>query len=110
MAGAKDPSGKLAQVLTALKPEIRSMLAEDLPVDRQRIEEAFHRHEWGTVREHVHRVKGSAAFCRLEALRSISTRIEDCLKTPSPPDSDDLRELSHEVDQVLKALAELPSP
>ncbi len=93
----------------ALKPEIRSMLAEDLPVDRQRIEEAFQRQEWGTVREHVHRVKGSAGFCRLEALRTISTRIEDSLKTPNPPDPDALRELSREVDQVLKALAALPS-
>ena len=93
----------------ALKPEIRSMLAEDLPVDRQRIEEAFQRHEWGTVREHVHRVKGSAAFCHLEALRAISTRIEDNLKTPNPPDRNALRELSFEVDQVLKALAVLPS-
>ncbi|MFI4921956.1 MAG: Hpt domain-containing protein, partial [Gammaproteobacteria bacterium] len=75
MAG--DIQDSLQAALAALQPEIRQMLAEDLPVDAQSCTEAFAAQRWGQLREQVHRIKGTAQFCRLDALHMICLRIEE---------------------------------
>lgn len=94
----------LAAALGALPPEIRMMLAEDLPVDRQRCEEAFAAQRWGQLREQVHRVKGSAQFCQLDALCHICQRIEEKAGAAIAPEPADMESFSNEVGRVLAAL------
>ena len=62
-------SQELVLALQALRPEIRAMLAEDLPEDLRRAELAYSRKEWAALHSHVHRVNGSASFCKLAALK-----------------------------------------
>ena len=100
---ADDRDG-LTAALAALQPEIRAMLAEDLPVDRQRCEEAFAAKRWGQLREQVHRVKGSASFCHLEALRDACAVIEQKVAADTPPDISDMEHFTREIDAVLAAL------
>jgi HPt (histidine-containing phosphotransfer) domain-containing protein len=94
----------LAAALEALQPEIRGMLAEDLPVDAGRSREAFAAQRWGQLREQIHRIKGTAQFCRLEALRLICAQIEDGLASEKTPDAQAMAAFSSEVTRVLEAL------
>ncbi|HEY1773432.1 MAG TPA: Hpt domain-containing protein [Gammaproteobacteria bacterium] len=100
---ADDRDG-LAAALAALQPEIRMMLAEDLPVDRQRCEEAFAAQRWGQLREHAHRVKGSAQFCHLDTLCQVCLRIEEKAGADAAPEPSDMESFSAEVGRVLVAL------
>lgn len=94
----------LSAALAALPAEIRHMLAEDLPVDRQRCMEAFAAQRWGQLREQVHRVKGSAQFCRLDALHQICLRIEEKAGAEAAPDKADMETFAAEMDRILGSL------
>ncbi|HEX4299418.1 MAG TPA: Hpt domain-containing protein [Gammaproteobacteria bacterium] len=94
----------LRAVLAALQPEIRQMLAEDLPVDLQRCRDGFAAARWGELREYVHRIKGTASFCRLEGLKGVCVRIEENLAADIPPPATDMEELTREVARVVGAL------
>jgi HPt (histidine-containing phosphotransfer) domain-containing protein len=96
--------GGLGAALAALQPEIRQMLAEDLPVDLQRCRDAFATTRWGELRECVHRIKGTASFCRLEDLKRICMRIEDGLAAEIPPPPTDMDELAQQAVRVVAAL------
>ncbi len=100
---SQDTDG-LAAAIAALKPEIRQMLVEDLPLDRQASEQAFAAGRWGQLREQVHRVKGSASFCHLEALRDACAVIEQKVAADTPPDISDMEHFTREIDAVLAAL------
>jgi len=99
-----DVEDGLAAALAALRPEIRQMLAEDLPVDQQRSEEAFLARRWGQLREQVHRVKGSAQFCRLQRLQDICMRIEEKAGADATPDVSSMDEFSAEIARILATL------
>lgn len=80
------------------------MLAEDLPVDARSCTEAFAAQRWGQLREQVHRIKGSAQFCRLDALQAICLRIEDKAGADVAPELHDMKAFDAEVARVLAAL------
>jgi HPt (histidine-containing phosphotransfer) domain-containing protein len=101
---ADDAHDSLRAALAALQPEIRQMLAEDLPLDSQRCRDAFAGQRWGELREYVHRIKGTASFCHLEALKGICTGIEDGLAAEIPPDTEAMAEFSRQIETVLAAL------
>ena len=84
------------------------MLAEDLPADLERAEAACAAGAWESLRDHVHRLKGSASFCRLTALRDICASIEAGLKAGTPPDELGMGKLSTEVRLVVASLAQMP--
>ena len=97
----------LVPVLQALRPEIRTMLSEDLPEDRTHAEQAYSRRDWALMQSHVHRINGSAAFCKLTALRAICTAIETDLKQNSPPSQETMQGFSKEIRRVLATLKDL---
>ena len=101
---ADDKGDDLQAALAALQPEIRQMLAEDLPVDLQRCRDAYAAQRWGELREYVHRIKGTASFCRLEALKGVCVQIETGLATETPPHTEAMAEFSGRVETVLAAL------
>jgi HPt (histidine-containing phosphotransfer) domain-containing protein len=96
--------GGLGSALAALQPEIRQMLAEDLPVDLQRCRDAFSASRWGELREYVHRIKGTASFCRLDDLKRVCMRVEEGLAADIPPPSSDMDELAQQAVRVAAAL------
>jgi HPt (histidine-containing phosphotransfer) domain-containing protein len=108
LAMAEETATQLGAALSALRPEIRSMLAEDLPVDLERAKAACAAGAWESLREHVHRLKGSASFCHLTALRDVCATIEDSLKAGTPPGERPMGKLSAEIRRVLTALEQLP--
>jgi HPt (histidine-containing phosphotransfer) domain-containing protein len=100
----QDDSG-LSTALADLQPEIRQMLAEDLPVDLQRCRDAFAATRWGELREYVHRIKGTASFCRLDDLKQVCARIEEGLAADTPTPIQDMDGLAREAVRVMTALA-----
>lgn len=94
---------EIRSALDALRPEIRSMLAEDLPLDRQRAESAYAAGEWLALKEHVHRIKGSASFCRLEALKKACMRIEEQVADGKPPAQEAMDNFLAEISRALAA-------
>jgi HPt (histidine-containing phosphotransfer) domain-containing protein len=101
---ANETQDGLRAALAALQPEIRQMLVEDLPLDAQSCIEAFAAQRWGQLREQVHRIKGSAQFCRLDDLTRICLRIEEKASADAAPDGADMEVFSTEVGRVLAAL------
>jgi len=98
---------ELVRALEALKPEIRTMLSEDLPEDCTHAEQAYARQDWGVMQSHVHRVNGSASFCKLAVLRTVCTAIEAGLKQKTPPTQETMRGFSREIRRVLAVLKDL---
>lgn len=80
------------------------MLSEDLPEERGHAERAYSRQEWADLHSHVHRVNGSASFCKLEALKVICIEIEAGLKLEQPPSPEAMQGFSREISRVLAAL------
>ena len=70
----------LVTSLAALDPAVRAMLAEDLPQQATGIRNALSQDDLATAISLVHSVHGSAAFCRLDALRESAARLETELK------------------------------
>ncbi len=102
-----DAQDELAPALQALRPEIRSMLSEDLPEDLRRAQQAYSRQEWAALHSHVHRINGSASFCKLGALKKVCAEIETGLKQEQLPESAAMERFSKEISQVLTALGAL---
>ena len=96
---------EIAPALDVLRPEIRAMLSEDLPEDLRQAERAYSRQEWAALHSHIHRVNGSASFCKLKALKTICTTIEADLKQERLPAAEAMQEFSVEISRVLAALA-----
>ncbi len=101
---ADDKGDDMQAALAALQPEIRQMLAEDLPVDIQRCRDAYAAQRWGELREYVHRIKGTASFCRLDALKDICVKIEGGLVSERRPADPDMEELVLQAVLVQRAL------
>lgn len=97
----------LEAALRALRPEIRDMLAEDLPADQQSAEQAFAAAQWDSLQSYVHRINGSASFCRLADLKAVCSRIESGLKQQQPPDQGAMRDFAQEIGRVVTALGAL---
>jgi HPt (histidine-containing phosphotransfer) domain-containing protein len=102
---AANTGDEIRAALDALRPEIRSMLAEDLPLDRQRAESAYAAGEWLALKEHVHRIKGSASFCRLEALKTACMRIEEQVADGKPPARQAMDKFLTEISRTLAAFS-----
>lgn len=100
---SKNPDS-LEAALRALRPEICSMLAEDLPADQQSAEQAFAAGQWDSLQSYIHRINGSASFCHLADLKAICSRIEAGLKQQQPPDLGAMRGFAQEIDRVVTAL------
>ena len=100
---------ELAPALEALRPEIRSMLSEDLPEDLRRAQQAYSQQQWAALHSHVHRVNGSASFCKLGALRKVCAEIEMGLKQERLPESAAMERFSREISRVVAALDALPA-
>lgn len=95
----------LAAALAALKPEIREMLEEDLPQEMQQAEQAFASRDWTGLQSHVHRLHGTASFCRLENLRTVCAGIERGLKDQQPPTTNGMQALTVEIGRVMTSLS-----
>lgn len=100
---------ELAPALEALRPEIRTMLSEDLPEDLRRAQQAYSRQEWAALHSHVHRVNGSASFCKLGALKKVCADIETGLRQERLPESAAMEQFSREISRVLAALQDMPA-
>lgn len=99
---------ELAPAVEALRPEIRSMLSEDLPEDLRRAQQAYARQEWAALHSHVHRVNGSASFCKLGELKKVCVEIESGLKQERLPAPAAMDAFSREIGRVLAALQAIP--
>ena len=69
-----------------------------------RSEQAYLRKEWATLHSHVHRINGSASFCKLGALRALCSEIEAGLKEERLPAPEAMQGFSREIGRVLQAL------
>ena len=101
---AQENPDELASALQALRPEIRTMLSEDLPEDRSRAEQAYSRQEWAALHSHIHRINGSASFCKLGVLKTLCSEIQVGLNQERLPTAEAMQGFYREVARVLAAL------
>ncbi|MGH8279886.1 MAG: ATP-binding protein [Gammaproteobacteria bacterium] len=66
--------------LGRLRPVVRQMLRADLPEQQRAIEAALQARDLEQLRQQVHKLNGSAAFCGLAELRSVCTGLEQRLR------------------------------
>lgn len=103
---AENPAS-LEAALRALRPEICTMLAEDLPADLRSAEQAYAAAQWASLQSYVHRINGSASFCHLADLKTACMQIESGLKQHHPPDQPAMQDLAREIGRVVTALGAL---
>ena len=72
----------LEVALAELRPALRQMLAEDLPGQWQAIERAWQQRDQRQLQQQVHKLQGTAAFCRLTRLRGLCAQLETQLHAP----------------------------
>ena len=68
--------GTLQAAIDALDEQVRAMLREDLPSQRDTAIAAMDAANWSKARDIVHTVNGSASFCRLHELQSAAAALE----------------------------------
>lgn len=90
-------------VIPELDPAVRTMLAEDLPEQAEGIRNALARNDFAAAINIVHSVHGSAAFCRLDALRESAARLEAELKQ-NEKNAETISAFENNVSRVLHAL------
>lgn len=98
--------GKFTEIdaqLHLLDEAVRRMLAEDLPGQLATIQRALEAGDLASARDGVHAVRGSAAFCRLIALRDAAERLETSL-TRNDRNAGHTRAFENNVERVLHAL------
>ncbi|MGH8397568.1 MAG: ATP-binding protein [Gammaproteobacteria bacterium] len=78
-SGSRD-SGDIRTILADLRPPIRQMLMEDLPMQWRAIETAWQSRNLQQLKEQVHKLNGSAAFCKLVRLRDVCEQLENYLR------------------------------
>lgn len=66
--------------LAVLDEAVLQMLAEDLPVQHSAVHAALQANDPITASHCVHKIHGSAAFCKLEDLRRAAEKLEESLK------------------------------
>jgi len=100
----KSPDTEVTSIaISALDPAVRAMLAEDLPQQMAAIRTALFEGSLGAAAEMVHSVHGSAAFCRLDALRESAAQLETDLKR-NEKDAESISAFERNVSSVLHAL------
>ena len=77
---AQDAGMALDRAIADLRPSIRQMLMEDLPEQWQGIKNTWQARDLPQLQQLVHKLNGSAAFCRLDVLRALCTRAEHSLR------------------------------
>jgi two-component system, NarL family, sensor histidine kinase BarA len=79
-AGVATPGPDIASALAGLRPEVRQMLAEDLPLQHEAVVTAWRSNDMRALREAVHKLHGTAAFCKLGTLKSRCAELEAALR------------------------------
>ncbi len=59
-----------------LARELFAMLLAELPLQREQLINAFRAADWTSLREHAHRIRGSAAYCRVLDLEQAAAALE----------------------------------
>lgn len=73
--GRTDPENK-PRAGIGLDPELAALLREDLPSLLQAAEQALEAKDGAALKEAVHKINGSAAFCKLKALQTAADMLE----------------------------------
>lgn len=96
-------SADIAAAVAALDLPVRAMLAEDLPRQREAIRDALNAENLASARLETHAVRGSAAFCKLAALRDAAATLEASLLN-NEKNADAARAFENNIESVLHAL------
>ncbi|MGH8293169.1 MAG: ATP-binding protein [Gammaproteobacteria bacterium] len=68
--------------LAELRPALRQMLAQDLPGQWQAVERAWQQRDLRQLQQQVHKLQGTAAFCRLTHLRGLCAQLQAQVHAP----------------------------
>ncbi len=75
-SGTVDPGSVLGAALGALDPDLRLMVADELPPQRERLLALAAAGSTAEARELAHRIRGTGAFCRLSTLERLAAAVE----------------------------------
>ena len=96
-----------------LDKAILRMLLEDLPVQQDRMNTAYSEERQGPMREQVHLIHGSAAFCKLHSIEQAAASLERRLRH-NPADNREISylvaRLNREIDAFLTQYQPSPQP
>lgn len=90
-------SDGIANSLMRIDSSILQMLKDDLPADFQSLMEAVDNHESGTISKLLHRMQGTAAFCRL---RGLEQALSELKPQATGGTKLDCSRLKHEIDRI----------
>lgn len=100
---ADETINDVENALSALDAAVKGMLAEDLPLQRQRIRDALQDGKLGIAKQEVHAVRGSAAFCGLACLSASAASLENALQNDEK-NAELIRAFESDMERVLHGL------
>ncbi len=83
-----------------LAKELFTMLLNDLPVLRDKLNQAFADSDSQALWDHTHKIHGSTAYCGVPALREAARRLEGAIKQQA-------EDLTTEIETLNQAILEL---
>lgn len=88
-----------------LATEMLGMLAHELPERQQKIQAALDTQNWLELRENIHKLHGSTAYCGAERLRLLAHDFEAELKKKQTESAKQfVDKINHEISAFLEAL------
>lgn len=99
----------IASALSSLRPEVLQMLKEDLPNQHDAVIKAWRSNDMRALREAVHKLHGTAAFCKLGTLKGHCAELEAALREGAYEKAASLGDLlEDDVMEIRQALEHQP--
>ncbi len=93
---------------TTFAREMIQTLVDGFPLELQKLEAAYAKQDWATIKDVVHRVKGGVSYCGAPRLQKISTTLLDYLHSDETANREQLyQEFLNEIYAVENAYKSL---
>ncbi|HET7651139.1 MAG TPA: ATP-binding protein [Gammaproteobacteria bacterium] len=77
---AEGQATSISAALAGLRPEVREMLQDELPAQHEAVVAAWRTNDMRALRDAVHKLHGTAAFCKLDTLKCHCAELETALR------------------------------
>ena len=84
-----------------LAKELFTMLLNELPDQKEKLNQAFARGDNKAIWDHTHKLYGSTAYCGVPALRKAARELEETTKAQTDDVSNKIRAVNKAIDDLL---------
>jgi two-component system sensor histidine kinase BarA len=84
-----------------LAKDLFTMLLNELPGQKEKLNQALARGDNQAIRDHTHKLYGSTAYCGVPALRKAARELEEAIRAQTDDVSNKIQEVNKAIDDLL---------